>query len=456
MATAAPPRPTGREMVRRLEDELGEEKQIRLIQPNWDQFRRENIVVKLSCRWYRAVQTLNISDLGLDNADEEFQEFARDYLTLGTQRLLPTEVLKEMKSIEEGARQQVRKFGFRSPWGGYAVPVRAWPALRAELEARRDRFQALAQKILDNYEDLVAEVADAYRKKARTRYAMSQGWIRVDLCASTPEDAAIEKEVAAILAMIPPKETLEQSYSFEWELGYVERPRVLDPELDVDDLERQAQELREIIQAHEAERQRRSQLLQEDAEFAEYRREQERRRAELADLEERMKLRRELDAEISRTAATAQQRYIEEALGNVSARILSLIQDASAEIAAAVRDKQKIHPRQVERIRNTVEMVRTLDFTDNADLRRLADHLSALTEIAPESREADRFLRDLGDVEAITRAELFTLQRGARVELDVAAVEPVPLARLNEARRNVFTTPEAVPTLPLTRTTRSL
>lgn len=168
----------------------------------------QGVIVKLSMGRWRATARLTPEILGLKFAGEDGFDFAQKYIDLGTQKLLPPEVLSEIVILEQRARKTIDNYSFDTVWGRF-IPFTAFEEWERQNTIIHNDFLQQAVVLGNRYDSIIASVKEEYRKMAR------DVWIRL-----YPEDKGgatqsfIEDFVGKIIAKIPSREEVVSSFKY--------------------------------------------------------------------------------------------------------------------------------------------------------------------------------------------------------------------------------------------------
>jgi len=169
----------------------------------------QGVVVKLTVNRWRANARLTPEILGLKFANEEGFDFSKKYLCLGTQKLLPPEILNEVNVLDRRAREALERYSFDTVWGRF-VPFTAFDEWEKENNIVRKDFLRQAVELGNKYDDIIRSVKEEYRKMAK------DVWLRLypeDKNGATP--SFIENFVDKIIAKIPSREDIVSSFKYD-------------------------------------------------------------------------------------------------------------------------------------------------------------------------------------------------------------------------------------------------
>src|SRR4051795_748598 len=94
---AAPTLPFDLEQAKQ---DLGVSK-LSVLRPNWEQLIGNMVHVRLSVKFWRALDRITLEDMGLENAPEEYRRVAQRRIELGHFTLMPKADLDRLHCIEE-------------------------------------------------------------------------------------------------------------------------------------------------------------------------------------------------------------------------------------------------------------------------------------------------------------------------------------------------------------------
>lgn len=407
--------------------------------PRWLELMQEGVIVQLTVRRWRAQTKLLADDLGLPR---EANDLIGDLLALGSKRLLPLDITRQLSAIESAGRKALDRFGFSTHWGTFvtASSFDAWRIANAE---HKERYFQIRDRILADYDTLINAMRYDYRDAAKAAY---QRITRLNPYAfQVNEYAFVDDFTARILALIPSADAIYASFAWTESLSYIPLPSML-----ADDMARQQRATLED-------------LLQKDALWKEI------AITDAADRERREQLARMNDAVVSE-ARRQKTQLIDGFLTDLTLQLRSLIYDAVSDVLAAMqRNNDKLHPRSVVQLRNLCDQVGRLNFFGDAEADTLIAQMKATFDNqTPDMRNHAEIQEVLSDVATVVRQSLLALDPAAR-PLRTASLEtdldrlPPDLA-LQRARRRLNLDLDPPPTdtgipvslIPLFRAPRQL
>ena len=168
----------------------------------------QGVIVKISINRWRANAKLTPEILGLKFAGEEGFDFSREYLDLGSQKLLPPRILSDIEVIERRARHVLEHYSFDTVWGRF-VPFTAFEDWERENSVIQSDFQQQAVILGNQYDSIIQSVKEDYRKMAK------DVWLRMypeDKGGATP--SFVENFVDKTIAKIPSREEIIGSFKY--------------------------------------------------------------------------------------------------------------------------------------------------------------------------------------------------------------------------------------------------
>ena len=208
------------------------------------------IVVKLAISRWRPFSPLNEEDLGLIHHDNHGNEFVKNYIKLGTEKLLPPAVINEIEHIEQRARKTLMDHSFVTVWGRF-VPYTAFENWEKEnTEIKKDYMDA-AKRLWERYDDLIAMVRSDYRNMAK------DVWARIHHNQGEATESFIENFISNVIAKIPNKSEIFESFKYEQTLFIIPMPSMIEQNLLKAQQIKQERELKVVENQLEKESKRR-------------------------------------------------------------------------------------------------------------------------------------------------------------------------------------------------------
>lgn len=166
-------------------------------------------IVQISISRWRGCAPLDYNDLGITFVDQKSMDFMKKYFTLGQEKLLPPRVLNGVADIETRARDCLKRYSFRTTWGQF-VPHSLFLEWREQNAIIREEFFIFARSLGEKYDLILEEVKQDYVLMA------IEVWNRIypDDSGSPPE-SFVENFCNRIIAKIPPRDEIVQSYKYD-------------------------------------------------------------------------------------------------------------------------------------------------------------------------------------------------------------------------------------------------
>ena len=183
------------------------------------------VVARLSISKWSANTRLTPEVLGLKFVDKESYKFSKRYLSLGRQKLLPPDLIKEIRRVEHGARKLLLEYSFHTVWGHF-VPFSAFDEWERQNVIFRNKFMEQARVLGNKYDEIVDTVRNEYKNLAK------DVWARLyptDTAGPTP--AFVEDFVTKIISKIPPREEVVSSFKYDVTYFIIPMPSFVEEDL---------------------------------------------------------------------------------------------------------------------------------------------------------------------------------------------------------------------------------
>jgi len=123
---------------------------------------RKGIIVRLTMSRWSGFTKIDPNDLGLKFSDDS-RDFMKRYLSLGSERLLPPEIMNEITAIERRARFNLDAHSFDTIWGKF-IPYHAFEDWESQNEQCKSMFFEFARGLSSKYSAITDIVRSEYRK----------------------------------------------------------------------------------------------------------------------------------------------------------------------------------------------------------------------------------------------------------------------------------------------------
>ena len=180
----------------------------------------QGVIVKISMSWWRATAPLRAEELGLKFVDKDAFSFMKKYVRLGTESLLPPEVISEIKHIESKARENLKEHSFNTVWGKF-VPYTAFAEWQDANNLIKEDFLQAGKNLCDKYDSIVDIVRLEYRKMAK------DVWSRL-YTDSEPNESYIQEFVSKIISKIPSRSKIFSSFEYETTYFIIPLPSLIE------------------------------------------------------------------------------------------------------------------------------------------------------------------------------------------------------------------------------------
>jgi len=290
----------------------------------------QGVIVNLTIAFWRANGPLNYDELGIVFKDKESKDFMKRYVRLGTEKLLPQQVISDIASIEFKARQCLNSYSFNTIWGKF-VPYSAFPEWKKKNEKIKEEFLNLAVQLGNKYDEILEEVKTEYKKMGR------DVWFRLyPNDKKEPPESFLENFTSKIINKIPPREKIVASFKYDMIYLVIPMPSLIEEDISKSEKIRLDREKDFISHNLELETKR---LIAED-----YRK----RKTELID------------------------GFLEATVHEVRHYISRFCDD----IALAIRNNDReVNKPQIKRIRKMIDQFRNLNFYNDKDIDDLLTEL---------------------------------------------------------------------------------
>ena len=380
----------------------------------------------------RGGTTFGLEKLGITNS-EEAQKVVREYFSLGRHSLLPTELQKDLATIENTARAALERYAFKTHWG-YFVPTNNYPTWKAENEKHQKKFEEKKDYVLTHYDEIMAQVLSAYRTLAEDAWmqtsfgtlvvrdhrdhlseALFQGLYQ-QIESQQGKEEFIRAYIAYIQSEMPTLTEVADAFEYEVELGYIPLPSLLARDIDEADHVVRSRALRDAklqaeLDAIEAQRRAELEALHEEQRLEEAKRqtewqklgEQQRAERQAAYLKvqieeeklraerEKIDLQRAMDRDVLSTARTQKNQLVQEFYTGVIAQINQLLQEVCAETLESLDEHGGILRGPVSsRLGKLVKRLKNLNFIEDEHIDAQIQRLEAVLPTPSQKDDAKR------------------------------------------------------------------
>ena len=170
---------------------------------------QRGVIVDLKVSRWQGITKLDAEELGLTYQDEETVNFMKKYIKLGSEKLIPPEIDKEIKIIESRARSCLKSYTYDTLWGRF-LPYSAWQSWCDENEIIRQEFLTAMKVFNEKYDDIVKIIRENYKNLAKG--AWRKIYPHDD---KEPSVAFLEDFTSKIISKIPTPEKIISSAKYE-------------------------------------------------------------------------------------------------------------------------------------------------------------------------------------------------------------------------------------------------
>lgn len=127
---------------------------------------RRGVIVSLSLKRWRGVGKIHDDEIGMDESDQEWLDFSKEYFKLGTKNLLPQEVLSRINNVDSKARRNLSSHSIQTAWGRF-VPCTAFSEWDDENKKIKKEYFDVSRSIYNKYDTYVEKTINDYKKYCR-------------------------------------------------------------------------------------------------------------------------------------------------------------------------------------------------------------------------------------------------------------------------------------------------
>jgi hypothetical protein len=372
---------------------------------------RPRFTVAIAKKKQSVIEISGLEKLGLI-LSEEAQRVLYDYFSLGRHSLLPRQWQEELNVAETAARRCLAEHSIKTHWGAF-VPASAYKRWQDANEIYKERFMALKERIVAEYDEMRATVEADYRRLAEDAWSHAV-FGRVALQAHDGEvtsamvtdlstklreqethDQFITQYMNEIESKIPTREELEDSFEYDHDISYIPLPSHLT--------------------ASESHEPGRSQFLQEASTQAELEVIEARRQADLQALENETRM----HEDVIRHAQEQKERLV----SDFYARVVEHINTRIAEVCRKTRESiQKngnaLRGPNAESLRDLLTMMQSLNIVGDQHIEEQIAKLREALPIRWSERGKGAARIDTSRIEAVVR-EMEEDAEQVLIELDL-------------------------------------
>lgn len=367
------------------------------IEADWLRLMKQGVLVSLHVGRWRARASLSYDDLGLRAPAPDERRAVERQITLGLKYLLPKAWVDKFAAIEQSARNALDRNAYTTYWGAF-VTAASYESLEAELKRYQSEYYEARDTLIQEWNNVKFDLADEYRASARMSYRN----LNIE---GVDENEFVERYVSRILDLVPPRQEVEQSFSFDWDLSYIPLPSILSDD-----------------------------LLAAEKSYQEVQIERARGEAERARIREASERESRIAAAIRDHAQEQKNKLVDGFMYDLVVQLNSLVADACEDVLESIRRNERLHPRSIVQLKNLIETIGQMNFFGQSDIDKMVARVRLEIDLPNEDRELKNVRQILSDISAVTRATLIGLGETTRSGRSAAPITPVSAESLRSAR----------------------
>lgn len=321
----------------------------------------QGIIVKLTISRWRGTARLSSEELGLKFSNDVTRKVTDQYISLGSEKLIPPDIENVFGSIESESRKILKSYSFSTVWGSF-VPFTAFEAWEKANEEARSKYFLAANQMAEQYSDIIETVKDAYSHMAL------DVWTRLYPDGGDATQSFISGFVNKVIAKIPDRATIMSNFKYDTTYFVIPMPSIIEENLS---------------------RARKEERKREMEEFTSKLEKETREKVAKAYLDRKQDL---IDGFLESTVVKL-RKYVAELCESVLA---SLGQESKK------REVSRVHR---ERIKRTIEKVKTLNFYDDKELLSLLNNLETEVDKFKGERDNNQIICTLQNIVDVAKAE---------------------------------------------------
>lgn len=406
-----------------------------------DMLRRmqEGVVVSLHIKRPRFTAKLEDDDLGLTFSSAA-REVVREYFKLGRRSILPSDLQKELDAAEGNGRYILKRFGHKTTWGMF-VSLKRFDQWKQRNDEMREAFFALRDRLLEEYDEIVARVVEEHRPMAedawrRRRFGeivnaaeeINDETMRdllANLVDATNREDFIKAYLESVERLMPDKEDIEDGFEWEPEISIVPLPSLVAKDLEganriyqeraIEDARTQAELDR--IRHEQINAQRQLSLEQQVAEREAI--------AKLEELRRKQQQQEHLEREVLESARRQKDRLVQSFYTDIIGAINDEIRRVTSSILASMANHDGKMPGPVaNQLRNLVDRLKEMNFLED---ERIEDQIARLQAVLPSDEERTTARKgvariDTSNIQRVLRS-INEESQLVKIELDTMGIE---------------------------------
>jgi Protein of unknown function (DUF3150) len=185
---------------------------------------KDGLLIDVNVSFWSGAKILKAEDLGLK------EESIASAYKLGRKMLIPIEVIREFRSIEDKARHIVETNSFKFPIGNARfIPKKKFPKVSDALKKCKEDYTALTEKLVENYDKYRDEMLPVYQEAAEVAFVQQEP---TGVQEFSLEDKDKQKEVfirefmGRIQSYYPTAESLRARFALQWDVYEIALPKL--------------------------------------------------------------------------------------------------------------------------------------------------------------------------------------------------------------------------------------
>lgn len=391
---------------------------------------QDGFIVELTIKRWRARKKLSLYELGIVAPDEATEKAYDELCNLGTNALLPIQIIKDLETVERLARQSLKNHSFSTPFGKF-VPWSSYSAWKRENEEYKQRFWAKRDEIVANYEQHVEDLLRQYEDIARHSYMLlSEQFRRAGEVRSFYEEFGEEWVFVQHFRRKLIGAHIKTSQQFSDTFVYRERFSKIQM-FDVLNTKQERVSSPEVWMSEQ-------EMRKEAA---------EKRRAALTEMEE----------DLVRQVRTQKQNMIDSFLQSLMVQLRTLTYDTVTHVLKSVNREETLQGRPAIQLKNLIKQLEEMNYYGDRDIDGILTKLYGIIDKPAKERDVADIQKQLRAIATMTRGTILALgdederSEEAREEgEDQLGITAYPTAsEVREAREEVFApAPERAVPLP--------
>jgi hypothetical protein len=360
---------------------------------------QEGVVVTLHIKRPRFTAKLEDDDLGLTFSSAA-REVMREYFKLGRRSILPADLQKELDTAEGNGRYILKKYGAKTAWGRF-VSLKRFEQWKIRNEEMREAFFKLRDRLVEEYDEIVAQVVEAHRPMAEDAWRrrkfgeiinaaddLTDETMR-DLLVHLTEAGTREEFVKAYLKsvelLMPEKHEIEGGFAWEPEISIVPLPSLVAKDMEGANRIYQERALEDARTQAELDRIRQEQRNTQRQLSLEQAVAEQEAMAKLQELRRKQQQQEQLEREVLEATRRQKDRLIQSFYTDVIGAINDELRHVSSKILDSLTAHDGKMPGPVaSQLRNLVDRLKEMNFLED---ERIDDQIERLRAILPSDEE---------------------------------------------------------------------